>query len=155
MDVQTTLESSSNGGCGTEESLPPPQTRTHHSPRQSFFHFLSAINELLSALLARGRCGADLSAALAHKTAAAYIFKLGQYASASDAYRLAAFPAGCLLLSTNHTFARLRMGEHPTSTEDGEVYAGMNANWVGNWARGEALIGAERWVEIGGGSDDD
>ena len=35
-------------------------------------------------------------------------------------------------------------GEHPTSREDCEVYAAMNANWVGKWARGGALIGAER-----------
>ena len=33
MDVQTTLESSSNGGCRTEESLPSPQTRTVYPPQ--------------------------------------------------------------------------------------------------------------------------
>ena len=52
-------------------------------------------------------------------------------------------------------FRETEDGEHPTSREDCEVYAGMNANWVGKWARGGALIGAERWEKIEGGSDGD
>jgi len=79
MDVHSTLESSLNGGGGTEErdyDLPPPRRRV---PTYAIiFHIISTINKLLSALPAKDRRGADLSVALAHKTAAAYIFKLGQ-----------------------------------------------------------------------------
>jgi len=48
------------------------------TPHAIIFHIISTIHELLSTLLARGRRGADLSAALAHKTAGMYIFNLGQ-----------------------------------------------------------------------------
>ena len=44
--------------------------RVAYPPLQPLCDHFSTIDELLCTLLARGRCGADLSSALAHKTAA-------------------------------------------------------------------------------------
>jgi len=71
-----------------------------------------------------------LSAALAHKTAGTEAFKLGQYASAADAYTLAIniLPSDHLLLLplyTNRALTRLRTGEYNAAAEDCSMALGV------------------------------